>query len=89
MRYVSFLLLNLLLIPSLATAQGNLNVVTVSPAANAVSAEREAAIVIDFDQAVDPATLDASSAMVFGRWSGVMKGDWLFEMENTRMRFVP
>ena len=89
MRYVSFLLLNLWLIPSLATAQGNLNVVTVSPAANAVSAERETAIVIDFDGAVDPATLDASSAMVFGRWSGVMKGHWLFENDNTRMRFVP
>ena len=89
MRYASFLLLNLLLIPSLATAQGNLHVVTVSPTANAVSAERETAIVIDFDQAVDPATLDASSAMVFGRWSGVMKGDWLFENDNSRMRFVP
>ncbi len=88
MRYVSLLLLNLFLIPSLATAQGNLNVVTVSPVANAVSADRETAIVIDFDGAVDPATLDASSAMVFGRWSGVMKGQWLFENDNTRMRFV-
>ncbi len=89
MRYVSFVLLNLLLTPILASAQGNLTVVATSPSINALSVEREAAIVIDFDQAVDPATFDATSAMVFGRWSGVMMGEWLFENHNTRVRFVP
>ena len=87
MRYTLFLLLIGLLFPSVVKAQP-LNVVATTPPMHALSAERETAIVIDFDAAVNPASFDSSSAMVFGRWSGVVRGQWLFENENTRARFV-
>ncbi len=88
MHYARFLLLICLLLPSLVKAQ-SLNVTAIFPVANAVSAERETAVVIDFDQPVDPATFDAASMMVFGRWTGVAHGAWSFEANNTRARFVP
>ena len=88
MRYASFLLLTGLLLPALVKAQ-SLNVIAISPTANAVSAERETAVVIDFNQQVDPASFDATSMMVFGRWTGVAAGTLSFEQNNTRVRFVP
>ena len=88
MRIVSFFVLTLLT-PSLVAAQDILSVVATSPSMNTISADREANVIIDFNGAVDPATFDAGSAMVFGRWSGVMTGDWFFENDNTRARFVP
>ena len=88
MRYASFLLLTGLLLPALATAQ-SLTVIAVSPTANAVSADRATAVVIDFNQQVDPASFDATSMMVFGRWTGVARGTLSFEQNDTRVRFVP
>ncbi len=88
MRYVRFLLLIGWLLPAYVKAQ-SLNVAGIFPAANAVSAERQTAVVIDFDQPVDPATFDAASMMVFGRWTGPAQGTLSFEENNMRARFVP
>jgi len=88
MRYAPFLCLTLFLLPAGLAAQA-LRVASHLPGRNAVSAEREAPLVIDFDRPVDPATLNAASLMIFGRWSGVMPGEVQLAENNTRVLFVP
>jgi hypothetical protein len=62
---------------------------SVSPAAQALTAPRDAVIEIVLDEPVDPSTATADAIRVFGRWSGVMTGAVSLLDDDTRVRFVP
>ena len=64
-------LLPVLLLSATAPA---LDVLTVSPARNATAASTATTIVIGFDTAIDPSTVDADSVQIYGRWSGPVPG---------------
>lgn len=64
-------------------------VVLVSPAPQIIDAHHATDIVIDFDQALDPTTINAATVRVFGRWSGPMQGTYTLEAGNTRVHFIP
>jgi hypothetical protein len=59
------------------------------PASQALTPLPDTDIVVTFDRPVDPATVDASSFLVFGRWSGVAQGVFAFEDAGRRVRFTP
>ncbi|MEM7263163.1 MAG: FG-GAP-like repeat-containing protein, partial [Planctomycetota bacterium] len=70
-------------------AAGQLNVVSVSPSANAVSAPRDTSIRVTFDAPVDPATVDTTSFWAFAKWSGAVEGTLEFSAGNTTVTLVP
>lgn len=71
-----------------AAAQAQLQVVSTSPALNAV-APASTAIEIDFDRAVDTATITDESFRAFGRWSGPVSGTFSFSNGNQTVRLTP
>ncbi len=74
---------------SSAVAQ-ELEVVSVSPAANALAVPVNTTITLNFDRAIDTSTITATDAlMVFGRSSGVVPGSYSFLNGNTTVRFTP
>ncbi len=62
---------------------------SVLPAANSVGVPADEPITIRFDREVDPATVNANTVQVFGRWSGVATGDFEMEAGNRSARFTP
>ena len=46
-------------------------------------------IIIDFDNAVDPSTVNSSTIRVFGQWAGIMPGVFTLEESNHQVRFTP
>jgi hypothetical protein len=66
-----------------------LAVTAVSPARHANTAPRDTAIAIDFDRAVDPATVTAQSFWVWGRSGGRMPGSVAFANGGTQLVFTP
>jgi len=64
-------------------------VVSVSPLAQSKTAPINTHITITFDTPMDPQTIDSTSIMVFGRWSGVARGQFQIENNGTRIRFTP
>lgn len=85
MRYFALLFLLGLALP----AHAQLQVASVSPDPEMISASAETPIVVTFNQAVNPETFDATSVMVQGRWSGVVPGTMTFEDNNRRLRVIP
>ncbi|MEL6614399.1 MAG: FG-GAP-like repeat-containing protein [Bacteroidota bacterium] len=75
-----------LVLASVASAQAP-RVVSVSPAPNAVSVDRDTEFVLQFDRALDAATVDDTSVRVFGRWSGPARGS--LTVDGDRVRFRP
>ena len=71
----------------LVAAQGTLGVVSVSPAANEISAPTGGFVVVEFDQALAVASVTPDSFEVFGRWSGVHAGT--LEVVGSRIGFSP
>lgn len=69
--------------------EGPLAVVQVSPGAQRVDAPRDAEIVVVFEGAVDPASVDLDSVSVWGRWSGVASGTLSVDDDGSRVRFSP
>ena len=61
----------------------------VSPASHAITIPANAAIVVDFNMPVNPATVTPANVKAWGHWSGMMTGELLLENTNTRIRFVP
>ena len=61
----------------------------VLPTPNVISAEATAPVVITFDRPVDPSTVHDKTVMVFGRWSGVAKGQFTFARGGREVRFLP
>jgi len=68
---------------------GELTVVSTSPAAHTISAPTGSAIVIEFDQAVDPTSITNDSFWAFGRWSGTAEGSFTFANEDHTVALVP
>ncbi len=64
-------------------------VTAVSPTAHRVDAPRNSDLIVDFDTAIDPQTINNNTVMIFGRWSGIMDGNFTFENNNQRVRFTP
>lgn len=64
-------------------------VTTFQPAAQSMAAAERLQIVVEFDQPIDPQSITSRSFAVFGRWSGVCPGEFTFEKNNQRIRFVP
>jgi hypothetical protein len=66
-----------------------LGVSATTPAQNAGNIGRGAPIVIDFDRAVDTATVTASTFRVWGRSGGRMTGSIAWSNGNQRLTFTP
>ena len=64
-------------------------VVSVSPLSQSLTAEPLTSIVISFDMPVDLNSINDTTVNVFGRWSGAARGVYLFENNDTRIRFDP
>lgn len=64
-------------------------VASVSPLPQVLNAVTNTEIVVTFTAAIDPQTIDSTTFMVFGRWSGVLPGVFSFENNDTRVRFTP
>lgn len=82
---VFFLLLSF----SLLEANAAPKVIAIQPAAQTMVSPDNLEIVVQFDVAIDPASIDARSLSVFGRWTGVCPGEYIFEEENRQIRFKP
>ncbi|MBX2829146.1 MAG: VCBS repeat-containing protein [Flavobacteriaceae bacterium] len=80
--------LTLCLLASLGFAQSPL-VQEMTPNRQTMASEPGAPIVISFDQALNPATVNSDSFMVFGRWSGPMDGTLSLNASNTEVTFTP
>ena len=85
-RYILPLLL-FLIWPALIFS--NPIVVSISPSQHAINASRAAVIRVTFDSAINPQSVTSQSFFVFGRWSGVMRGDFTFHNGNTEIHFTP
>ncbi len=84
------LLVFLLFLPVVhSSAQSGFVVDSVSPGLNALAVAAGAPIVIDLREPVEAASLGPAAVMAFGRWSGVMTGDFVLENDGHRLRFTP
>jgi hypothetical protein len=64
-------------------------VVSSFPPAQITTAAAATDILVDFDLALDPATVTAATFRVFGRWSGPAPGTIALENGDTRIRYTP
>ncbi|NOT33286.1 MAG: hypothetical protein HOP12_03855, partial [Candidatus Eisenbacteria bacterium] len=87
-RMCGLLLAACLALPAVALHAAPLAVTQLSPARNAV-AQPTAAVVIDFDKPVNPASVTPSTFRVFGRASGTKTGAFTFSNGNQRVSFQP
>jgi hypothetical protein len=87
---VHSLFLCLFLVPAAAQAQ-TLQVTGLSPSMNASNVSPGAPLVVDFDRAVDPASLPPTTGHlhVFGSITGRIQGVLALENGNQRLRFTP
>jgi len=74
-------------LPAVALGQPTVNRAYPSP--HRVDAARNADIVVDFSQSIDPATVGSATFRVFGRWSGVATGTFVLGSYNKRVSFNP
>ena len=65
------------------------NIVSVAPSSQLITAPVDGNITIDFDNAVDPSTVNSSTIRVFGQWTGIMPGIISLEEGNHRVLFTP
>ena len=77
-----------LVVSSTATA-GVLAVSTVQPARHSLNALTRSSISVTFDQAVDPASINANSFWAFGKWSGTVSGTYSFSNGNQTVTLDP
>jgi hypothetical protein len=61
----------------------------VSPLPQSTTAATSPEITIHFDAPVDPATINPNTIMIFGRWTGILPGEFRLEEGNRRARFIP
>jgi len=85
-RIILFNLILLLAINSLAF--GQLEILSVFPTAQTITADKNSQILIELNQPADTLSVDSKSISVFGRWSGVATGTFHFENNNTQIRFI-
>jgi len=67
----------------------DLNVIAVDPQPQSLSAMNQDPIVITFDQPVESSTINATTFMVSGRWSGPMDGQLTISGDGTTVTFTP
>lgn len=72
-----------------ASLSAQFQVTQVTPTAETTRASAVGDITWTLSAPINPATLTASSVMVWGRWSGVVSGTRSLESGNTVIRFVP
>ncbi len=72
----------------LCTAQ-NPQVVNVSPDPQTLDSNRNTAIILTFDTALDATTVNSDNVMVFGRWSGPMDGNINLDASGLILTFTP
>jgi hypothetical protein len=68
---------------------GVLTVTFVEPAANALTAAKDAAVVVHFDRPLNTGSVDASSLWAFGRWSGTATGSYSFSNSDQTVTLTP
>ncbi|MDZ7344877.1 MAG: FG-GAP-like repeat-containing protein, partial [candidate division KSB1 bacterium] len=65
------------------------SVKSVAPPPQTITAAVAPEIIIEFDAPVDPATVNQNTILIFGRWSGVLPGEFRLQDGNRRARFIP
>lgn len=63
-------------------------VISVSPRTHAIAVDPLAPLIIRFDSPMDTTSFNDSTVMVFGHWSGVIRGQFQFDSNYTRVQFV-
>lgn len=86
MRFLAFATLVLLAAPLAAQAP---SVVSVFPTSGFVGSDVDGEIVVEFDEALNPATVTTQTFNVFGRWSGPAAGTISLENGDRTIRFTP
>ncbi|MDH4071286.1 MAG: FG-GAP-like repeat-containing protein, partial [Ignavibacteria bacterium] len=76
----------LLLVSAASAGPG---IIAVSPQAQTMTADVMTEVSIEFDTPIDPATVNGSTIMISGRWSGIPGGLFSLEDSNRVVRFVP
>ena len=66
-----------------------LQIQSLIPAANAISAGASDALMVGFDRPIDVGTVSAADIRVFGRWSGVLTGSVTLVDGGRTLRFAP
>lgn len=66
-----------------------LQVKSISPKPHSMAASLAPEIKIAFEAPVDPATINPTAILIFGRWAGVMPGAFRFEDGNRQIFFTP
>ena len=64
-------------------------IISTYPEAQNIDTPADDEIVVNFDTAIDPFTINEQSFRVFGRWSGPSPGVFWFSNDNTEVRFYP
>lgn len=64
-------------------------VTSVSPPPQSLTIQPTAHILVSFDTSMNAQTIDSTTVLVFGHWSGVARGQFLLEENNTQLRFIP
>ncbi|GAB4285916.1 MAG: hypothetical protein Kow0098_00470 [Ignavibacteriaceae bacterium] len=62
--------------------------VSVSPVNNSLTVQNDTEIPIHFSQSVAHASLKEKKFIVFGRWSGIVKGEFSFNLDTTEIIFT-
>jgi len=88
-RISLFLLLASFFNSALLTASPAPQVAAVSPLPQKIDVAAGSDITVTFTTAIDPESVNSSTFLVFGRWSGVMPGSFSFENNNMQVRFTP
>ena len=70
-------------------AAGQLAVVSVEPARHGLNTLATSSITVNFDQPVDPASVDGASFWAFGRWSGTVQGTYVLSNGNQTVTLDP
>jgi len=72
-----------------AASGGVLRVLSVQPTADSMHASIDTSISVEFDQAVDPATITDASFWAYGRWSGPASGTFSFSPDGRTVTLHP
>lgn len=84
-----FLMLALFFNSAVLTASPAPQVSAVSPLPQKIDVAAGSDITVTFTTAIDPQSVNPGTFMIFGRWSGVMAGNFSFENNNMQVRFTP
>ena len=84
-----FVLLMLSLAGAAVGGGGVLTVTSVEPAANALTAPKDAAVVVHFDRPLNTGSVGALSFWAFGRWSGTATGTYSFSNSDQTVTLTP